>query len=828
MFAPLQTINDKDNILPHMYKGHRSPEVTDLEKANRQLAFKAAKEGIVLLRNEGDCLPLTGKRIALYGAGVTNASKGGTGSGEVNNRDNITIYQGFKNRGFTITTERWIADYKDALKQARQEFKSKLHQAMKGKSRFDENACYWAIDPIKESFPSGRKITEEDFKESSCDAAIYVITRQAGEGKDRYNEKGDYLLSDTEVHNIAFIANHYAKSILVINAGAAVDLSPLNGLPLKTVVFMGQAGEEGGNALAALLSGEANFSGKLTATWYESLTNHPLAQTYSYLAGQTDYEEYVEGIYVGYRYADAFDVKPLYPFGYGLSYTTFGLKSTMTVEGTTIKIETTVVNTGKVAGEEIVQAYLSFPKAEITRERKALVAFARTKEIKPGESDTIALSFDLADWGYYDEKKAAYFLDKGTYVVLVGDSSVHLTPVGAVSIDARVMTEKTVNVCPLKNDFEEIKAPDFEPYRFDGEPIVIDTKAFKTQTHEYGHKVDVPELIKLMSDDELAHFLNGFEAYNDEEAPHVAPGCAGKTAPYPSVKYNIPVLAMADGPAGLRLVPVYHTDGESRAAGILHSEKLALGSKFFAFKRLFQGISLKPKMYAYATAFPVGIVLAQTFDTELLEEIGRAVSKEMDEYAIDIWLAPGMNIMRYPLCGRNFEYFSEDPLLSGKMASAISRGVAESGNHTVTLKHYCCNNQEDNRLKSDSRVHERALREIYLKGFKIAVKEGKSAALMTSYNLVNGVYTNSSFGLIATLLRDEWGFDGLVMSDWGSVATGQAVAYEAIKAGNDIIMPGGTVQAEELVKSLKNGELTRDEANQCGARILSLTQKLRS
>ena len=810
-----------------MYKGNRSPEVNDLERANRQLAFKAAKEGIVLLRNEENCLPLAEKRVALYGAGVTNASKGGTGSGEVNNRDNITIYQGFKNRGFAITTERWIEDYKNAIKEARKEFKSKLHQAMKGISRFDENACYWAIDPIKESFPSGRKITEEDFNASACEAAIYVITRQAGEGKDRYNEKGDYLLSEVEIHNIAFIAKHYAKSVLVINAGAAVDLSPLKGLPLKAIVFMGQAGEEGGNALAALLTGEANFSGKLSATWYETLVDHPLSKTYSYLGGQTDYEEYIEGIYVGYRYADAFGVKPLYPFGYGLSYTTFGLKSTMSVKGTVAEIETTVVNTGATAGEEIVQVYLSFPATKAKREKKALVAFARTKEIKPGGAETIHLSFDLADWGYYDEKEAAYFLDEGTYVVLAGDSSADITAIGAMSLSKAVMTEKTVNVCPVKNAFEEISAPEVEPYHYDGEAVAIDPTAFHTVTHEYGRKEEVPELIKGMSDDEIAHLLNGFEAYNDVEAPHVAPGCAGKTAPYPSVKYNIPVLAMADGPAGLRLVPVYHTDGESRASGILHSEKLALGSKFFAFKSLFQGISLKPKMYQYTTAFPVGIVLAQTFDVALLEEIGAAVSKEMEEFAIDIWLAPGMNIMRYPLCGRNFEYFSEDPLLSGKLAAAISRGVAKSGDHTVTLKHYCCNNQEDNRMKSDSRVHERALREIYLKGFEIAVKEGKATALMTSYNLVNGVYTNSSFDLITTLLRDEWGFKGMVMSDWGSVAPEQALAYEAIKAGNDIIMPGGTTQAKELVKSLQNGQLTRDEADQCGARILSLAKALR-
>lgn len=809
-----------------MYKGNRSPQVNELERANRQLAFKAAKEGIVLLRNENHCLPLSEKRIALFGAGITNATKGGTGSGEVNNRDNVSIYQGFASRGFEIASRQWIEDYKQAKKEARKELKARLKEALKGKPRFDEDACYWAIDHIKESFPAGRKITEGDYASSNCLTAIYVVTRQAGEGKDRESQAGDYQLSEVEIDNIRFIAEHYPSSVLVINAGSSVDLSPVLDSPLKAIVFLGQAGEEGGNALAALLTGEDNFSGKLTATWYKSLSQHPLSKTYSYLAGQTDYEEYVEGIYVGYRYADAFKIEPLYPFGYGLSYTDFDISASWKIEGTAVKIKATVINAGNVKGQEIVQVYLSFPKSEAKRERKALVAFARTPDIEPGKQIEIELAFDLADWGYYDEKEAAYYLDEGDYVILVGDSSADLESVGCLRLQRKVKTEQTVNICPLKHPFEEISAPDIEPYSYDGDAVLVDSKNFHTLTHEYGKKEAVPELIRGMKDEELAQLLNGFEAYNDAEPPHVAPGCAGKTAPYPSVKYGLPVLALADGPAGLRLVSEYYTDGQSRAKGVPHSEKLAIASKFFALKFFLQRLTLKPKMYAYATAFPVGIVLSQTFDTALMEEIGRAVSREMDEFAIDIWLAPGMNIMRFPLCGRNFEYFSEDPLLSGKMAAAISRGVDEVGRHTVTLKHYCANNQEDNRLKSDSRIHERALREIYLRGFRIAVKEGKASALMTSYNLVNGVYTNSSPDLIKTMLRDEWGFDGLVMSDWGSVAEGQAKATEAIKAGNDLIMPGGTPQAKNVLNGLQDGTLPREEAEQCGARLLKLIDKL--
>lgn len=315
------------------------------------------------------------------------------------------------------------------------------------------------------------------------------------------------------------------------------------------------------------------------------------------------------------------------------------------------------------------------------------------------------------------------------------------------------------------------------------------------------------------------------EAYDDDEEPYVAPGCAGKSNPFPSLKYGLPVLAMADGPAGLRLVPFFHGDGKSKAEAVPCSEKLTLASRYFAIREIFRRISFKPRVYRFATAFPVGIVLAQSFDVGLLEEIGKGVSEEMDAFGVDIWLAPGLNIMRHPLCEGNFEYFSEDPVLSGKLAAAISRGVGSNPRRTVTFKHFCCNNQEDNRLKSDSRVHERALREIYLRGFRIAIREGKEAAVMTSYNKVNGIYDNSSVDLVTTVLRVEWGFDGIVMTDWGSVAAGQAVPHEAIAAGTDIIMPGNGAMEKELAEAVENGLLEERKIQESASRLRAVLSR---
>lgn len=809
-----------------MIKGYLSPSVTKLEKDNRQLALKAAIEGIVLLENKGDCLPIKEKKIALFGAGAKHATKGGTGSGEVNNRNNISIYDAFLSLGYQITSTRWLNDYEQYRKKARKEFINRCKEAIKKESLYDENACYWALDPIKESFPVGRKITEQDFEESQTNTAIYVVTRQAGEGHDRLYEEGDYFLTTVEKENIAFIANHYQNSILVINSGASCDLSFLSSLSLKAVVFMAQAGEEGGTALALLLTGKRNFSGKLSATWYEDLKAHPLSTSFSSLDGQIDYEEYKEGIYVGYRYIDAFKVQARYPFGYGLSYTNFSFIGKAVLKDSVIEIQAKVKNIGEKDGAEILQAYLHFPNEKVKREVKALTSFARTKELAPGEETILTLTFDLQDWGYYDEKTSSYILGSGIYLVSLGDSSLSPTPLLGVKIAKDIVTEISTPICPLKKDFIELEPSKCDPITYEGEIVTLNLESIKTIKHHYTKKEEIHPLASKMNEDELAHLVNGLEGFNDNEAPYVPPGCAGKTNPYPSTKYNIPTLAMADGPAGLRLIPEFRSDGKSKAKGFITSDKLALASRYYALKLNLRQISLKKKHYQYATAFPVGILLAQTFDQDLLEDIGRAVSDEMDAFAIDIWLAPGMNIMRFPLCGRNFEYFSEDPLLSGKMAAAISRGVAMNNRHTVTFKHFACNNQEDNRMKNDSLVKERALREIYLKGFKIAIKEGKGDCVMTSYNKINGVYTNSSYDLVTKILRDEWGFDGFVMTDWGSVAPSQAIGYESIKAGNDIIMTGKDKEATNLLTALKEKNLTKEDLVYSASRIIKVALKL--
>ena len=799
----------------------------EIETNNRKLALKAAIEGIVLLKNDENCLPIKNKCIALFGAGIQHASKGGTGSGEVNNRFNVSIYDSFKNNGYQIRSEKWLKNYECYIKLERTNYKKRLKNALKGISRFDSNACFWALDPIKENFPVGQKIDEEDFKISKTDTAIYVITRQAGEGKDRLLEKGDYFLSDEEIHNIEFISTHYKNSILLINSGSAVDLKSIEKFLPKAIVFMGQAGEESGNAIFKLLVGEENFSAKLSATWYEDITLHPLVKSYSYLDRQTDFEEYKEGIYVGYRYCDAFNIKPRYYFGYGLSYTKFDFDVRPNLINNLLSLKIKIKNIGNYKGKEVIQVYLVFPQSNIKREKKALVCFKKSKELNINEEEILELSFDITDFSYYDEKIASYCLTKGNYIVQVGNSSNNLRSICTINLSKDLIVEKVKNIAKLDNPFNQIVSNKINEEKLVNPIFEFDYTKFKTVTHTYDYKEEIPDIIKKISDKDLCYFLNGYDAYNDIEKPFVTPGCAGKTTNKLIEKYNIKSLSMADGPAGLRIVPYYKSNGKSRAKGFSSSEKLTLASKYFAIKEKISNISFMKKHYHFATAFPVGIVLAQSFNLDLLYEIGKAVSKEMDKFNIDIWLAPGINIMRFPLCGRNFEYYSEDPLLAGKLASSLSLGVSESKKHSVTFKHYCCNNQEDNRMKCDSRLYERELREIYLKPFKIAIKEGNSKAIMTSYNKVNGIYSNSSYDLINNVLRNEFNYHDLIMTDWGSVDNNQALVYEAIKAGNDLIMPGRDKESENLYKALLEDKIKRSDLEACASRLYKLIKYIK-
>lgn len=409
-------------------KASYSSEANEREKRNLKVAYEAACESIVLLENDG-ALPIHGKKVALYGAGASHTIKGGTGSGEVNERHSVTVLEGMEKAGFEITTKRWIQDYKKAYEKGAQEFqKEKWKKVIKNPMSL--LADYKGTE--------GRRIDDEDIRKSNTEFCVYVLSRQAGEGVDRREEKGDMYVTDIERDNIAKCAANYAHFILVINGGSQIDMAFKDEIEgINAVIFMCQLGTEGGTALADVLAGKVNPSGKLTDTWAKKYADIPFAKEFSYLNGNLEEEYYKEGIYVGYRYFDSFGVEPRYPFGYGLSYTDFTMKvRKVFAEGTRIHAKVLVSNVGKeFAGKEVVQLYLSAPDVTMDKEYQSLAAFVKTSELAPCHSEVVELEFDLKDMASYRESEASYVLEAGKYIVRIGNSSRNTIPCAALILE---------------------------------------------------------------------------------------------------------------------------------------------------------------------------------------------------------------------------------------------------------------------------------------------------------------------------------------------------------------------------------------------------------
>ena len=821
------------------YSGTTSPETSSRELANRIVAKKAAEEGIVLLKNEGRLLPLEkGKRLALFGSGAGRTIKGGTGSGDVNERSSVSVAEGLENAGFAVTTKSWIEDYERAYMDARNEWKQTILKEAEGG---DAEIFFQTYAKHAFRIPSGRLMTEEEVKEADTDTALYVISRIAGEGADRFAEKGDYYLTDAEEEQIAFVCSHFAHVVLLINTGAQIDLSILEKQPkIEAVLFMVQAGMEGGNAVARVLTGEVNPSGKLTDTWGVAYEDYPAAKTFSHNNGNVRKEYYEEGIYVGYRYFDRFGKSPRYAFGYGLSYTEFALdlkKAEIKVskEDQIIAVSVPVKNIGKIPGKEVVQVYGSCPQEGIPKEYKRLLGYAKTGLLKSGETEVVSVAFPVKALASFEEGKSAWVLEKGMYALRAGTCSDSLSLIGGLEVKEEAVIEKTTPICERKEALQEVEPPKAEAMEYEAswkkelleKELPVYPLVGQCEAREDGPQTEMEKMAKdlaeKLTDEELIHLVVG-EVNKSQNANALGsagimvPGAAGETSSILSQKYGIPGLPMADGPAGLRLSKTYEVnekDGSIYARGLLD----ALEGGFFTDGKEHEGAR---KYYQYCTAFPVGTLLAQTWNRGLLEEVGQAVAEEMEEFGITWWLAPGMNIHRDPMCGRNFEYYSEDPVVSGLSAAAITKGVQSRHGVGTTIKHFACNNQEDNRKGSDSILSERTLREIYLKGFEIAVKEAKPMAIMTSYNLVNGVHSANSYDLCTTVARGEWGFRGIIMTDWTTTdQAGGSIPHLCINAGNDLIMPGTKEDLQELREAQKEGSLSREALKACAARLIA-------
>lgn len=812
------------------YTGTMETEPQAYELEHRSLSRRAAAEGMVLLKNEDNILPLeAGSKVALFGAGAVKTIKGGTGSGDVNERDSVSIYDGMAQAGYEITNKGWLEAYADYYDRARIAWREEVYRKNPDKDPFKFFDAY-ASTPFY--LPTGPQA-----EDSEADTAVYIISRIAGEGKDRHNKAGDYFLTDEEHKMLQDICGYYKNVIVAVNAGGVVDLSFMEEFPnIKALLTIVQPGMEGGNAFADIISGKVTPGGKLTDTWAFRYEDYPNADTFSHNNGNVQEEYYTEGIYVGYRYFDAFGVPARYGFGYGLSYTDFTVETIGTAlektDGAAVSVTVKVTNAGKAyAGKEVVQAYVSMPEGKLEKEYRRLCAFAKTKELAPGESQTLTLEIPIDRMASYDPQNG-WVLEAGYYGVWVGASLHECRLEALLLLDEGKTLVKTEALCPLQENLEELSLePEKRKARYDAwvadgraqglEPLVLDLSNVKTQVIDYTRlpkqpsaeaaaltdSLDLEQLIKLAAGNTENAFGSNLGA-----AGITVPGSAGETSAC-AAENGLPAIALADGPAGLRLNQYYFVQ-DGKVMPIPFEASLEHG--FLCPDFAVEG----DKYYQYCTAFPVGTLLAQTWDMALAQEIGQAVGDEMQRFHVTLWLAPGMNIHRNPLCGRNFEYFSEDPLVSGKMAAAITNGVQSVAGCGTTIKHFACNNQEDNRLHSNSIVSERAMREIYFKGFEIAVKESHPWSIMTSYNLINGVHSANNYDLCMKAARMEWGFDGVIMTDWTTTMQNEScTASGCMRAGNDLIMPGVPDDLADIRRALKEGTLQEKELKDCITRL---------
>lgn len=796
---------------------------------NKQIARVAATEGMVLLKNENNILPIAkGTAIALYGAGAAHTIKGGTGSGDVNSRGTVSILEGLTNAGYQIVTKSWLEAYDNAYTKAREQWRDAIWQKeaqMREKDNSDFH-FFFAYSEIPFVFPTGDLPEKED-----AEIAIYVLSRQAGEGKDRVNGAGDFILSEQENQMIKKICALYPHVIIILNTGGMIDLSFVDQYNnIEGIFYMHQPGMEAGNALADLICGNMVPSGKLTDSWPCSYSDYPNAATFSHNNGDVEKEKYIEGIYVGYRYFDTFNIPVRYCFGYGLSYTNFSIE-TIGVEhfnlGTQepeIGVKVKVTNIGThYTGREVVQLYVSCPQNKLDKEYRRLVGFYKTKPLAPGQSEEKTIRFAVSAMASYHEEHTAWLLEEGCYGVFVGNSLATSVFCASVQMDGDVILIETQHICPLQEHLEELKGnieqidarrnvwlkqvqdkPQLTIHNFDIKKRQISYERnfcdFSEEVAAFVNELETDQLIELATGD-----ISKAQGSNIGAAGNSVPGSAAETSGC-AAKQGIATIVLADGPAGLRLNKTYQAvDGKPMSMPF----EMAIEDGFFARGTFDQK---GETYYQYCTAIPVGTVLAQSWDTEILKECGKAVAQEMDEFGVTLWLAPGMNIHRNPLCGRNFEYYSEDPLLSGIMAAAMTEGVQSHKGCGTTIKHFACNNQEDNRMHSDSIVSERALREIYLRGFEIAITRSQPMAIMTSYNLINGVHAANSYDLCTKAARNEWGYQGLIMTDWTTTHNGpECTASGCMRAGNDIVMPGCDSDHENLKKELADGTLDIQE-----------------
>ena len=755
----------------------------------KPLCRKIAAEGSVLLENDGVLPFKKGTRVALFGRNQEGYIKSGTGSGGlVRVQKAPVIWDSFNENGiFRIDSDlveiykSWIAD-----------------------NPYD-NGHGWATEPwVQKEMPVDSALAEH-FAEKN-DVAVIIIGRTAGESNDNRDTEGSYRLSAEEDELIKNVSSAFRKTVVVLNVGNIIDLSFMDENRISALLYVWQGGQEGANALADILSGKISPSGKLPDTQVYHISDYQSLDDF----GDENTLVYKEDIYVGYRYFETFAPQSVrYPFGYGITYTDFEIDCRATISDSDITVTATVKNTGDFIAKEVVQVYFGAPCGKLGTPVKQLAGFAKTKDLKAGDSETLTITFPKAQMAAFDDSgvtgnKNCYVLEAGTYKIFAGTDIRSASEVASFHICETVVTERLEEVMAPETAFKRIVAKEENGRRvmaLEDTPLRetdLDARIFDRREKEIPFTGDkgiklldvaegrktIDEFVAQLTDQDLANIVCG-EGMN---SPKVTEGTGGAFGGVTDslLDLGIPVCCVTDGPSGLRLGNDYKS-----------------------------------------TSLPNGYVFASSFNTVLTEEIFKLEGVELFRYNVDALLGPGMNIHRHPLCGRNFEYFSEDPLLSGKIAAAQTRGIALSGCST-TIKHFCGNNQELARYSTNDVISQRALREIYLKGFEIAVKEGNATALMTSYNLVNGYHSASNYDLTTTVLRDEWGYKGFVMTDWwtkcnckGEDGSGQNLKA-MVRAQNDVYMVCESAEnkSHNILAGLSEGYIVRSDLQRCAKNLL--------
>lgn len=755
-------------------------------------AAKMVSEGIVMLKNNNNALPLdTDKEVAVFGRIQFHYYKSGTGSGGmVNVTKVVNILDGLIDNGVKVN-EKLLDTYRKWDRE----------------NPFDLGEG-WGGEPwSQKEMPLDEGLVKETAK--SCETAIVIIGRTAGEEQDNRLEAGSYLLSDDEIAMLTVVREHFKKVVLLLNVGNIIDMTDINRIAPDAVLYVWQGGMTGGKGTADVLTGKVSPSGKLPDTIAYKASDYPSDANFG---REKNRDIYAEDIYVGYRYFETFaKEKVLYPFGFGLSYTAFEIKTVKAeiTEGA-VKLSVSVKNIGSYKGKEVIEVYCEAPQGKLGKAARVLCGFEKTRELVPQEEQVVEIAVDIAKLASYDDSgvtgnKSCYVLEAGEYKFYVGSDVRSAEYACSFEQGEDLVTERlTQSLAPVES-FERIK-PVCEGGAFsigrEAVPVSeVDESARRLEklpkeiayTGDKGIKLwdvkngknTMDEFIAQLSDYDLSCIIRG----EGMGSPRVT---AGTASAFGGVSENlngfgIPAGCCSDGPSGMRL---------------------DCGTKAFS--------------------LPNGTMIASSFNKELTSELFTFMGLEMAANKVDCLLGPGMNIHRHPLNGRNFEYFSEDPFLTGKMAAAELKGMAGAG-VTGTIKHFCANNRETNRHFIDSVVSERALREIYLKGFEIAVKEGGASSVMTTYGRVNGLWTAGNFDLNTVILREEWGFKGFTMTDWwaninvrGKEPDKTDFAAMA-RAQNDVYMvcPDGEKNDDNTLAALENGgiercELQRNAANICG------------